>query len=118
MCNQASVDEAASLRERGHGYAAQADTLARRLAEAEDAAKQKSALLEDAQRVAAERKKAADEEAERAFRERNKRQHQEDEMKVRHLTFCMYINTYGAPQHVRLRKHLQGTSHIHIHKET
>jgi hypothetical protein len=80
---QASIEEAAALRERSHGLAAQLDSAAREAREATEALRSREAALEAAQRTAAERKRAADEEAERLARERVKRQRLEEDVKVR-----------------------------------
>lgn len=59
------------------------DALLRRVAELEEAVRQKEVLLEGAQAQIAERRRLAEEAEERCLKERNKRVLAEDELKVR-----------------------------------
>jgi hypothetical protein len=93
MCAQASIDEAAGLRERAHAMGMQLEAAAREAREAGEALRAREAALEAAQRAAGERKRAADEEAEALGRERIKRQRLEEDVKVRAVAaMCQVMN--------------------------
>lgn len=62
----------------------------RRVAELEEAVRQKEVLLESAQAQIAERRKLAEEAEERGLKERNKRGLMEDELKVGCLRSCLW----------------------------
>ncbi len=81
--HQASIEEAAALRERSHGLAVQLEGAAREAREATEALRSREAALEAAQKAASDRKRAADEEADCLARERVKRQRLEEDIRVR-----------------------------------